>query len=241
MFDRLPLIALLLLASLPVAAASPTAKRNYGVSGFDRVRVDGPYKVKLNTGVAPFARATSSSNGALESVSIKVEGRTLVIRNNAPAWGGYPGEQRGPVEIEIGTHDLTTVWLNGPGMVSIDKAKGLTFDLNVNGAGAATIDRVEVDQMRLFINGSGTVRLAGRALKTSATISGASTLDGAALTTKDAVISAQGPSVVRLTASETAKVHAVGVSAVSLAGGPSCTVKTQGSASVAGCREGPNP
>ena len=35
-----PLIALLLLASLPVAAASPSAKRNYGVSGFDRVRLD---------------------------------------------------------------------------------------------------------------------------------------------------------------------------------------------------------
>ncbi len=236
MFERLPLIALLLLASLPVAAASPTAKRNFGVSGFDRVRVDGPYKVKLTSGVAPFARATAANQAALDSVTLKVEGRTLVVRNSPPAWGGYPGEQRGGVEIEIGTHDLSAVWINGPGMLSLNHAKGLTFDLSVQGAGAATIDRVEVDQLRVILNGSGTARLAGRALKTNTTVSGASTFDAVGLTTKDAVINAQGPSVVRLTASDTAKVNAIGVSAVSLAGGPSCTVNAKGSASVAGCK-----
>ncbi len=90
--------------------------------------------------------------------------------------------------------------------------------------------------MRVILNGSGTARLAGRALKTNTTVSGASTFDAVGLTTKDAVINAQGPSVVRLTASDTAKVNAIGVSAVSLAGGPSCTVNAKGSASVAGCK-----
>ena len=39
MLDRLPILALLALASLPVAAATP-AERTYSVSGFDRVRID---------------------------------------------------------------------------------------------------------------------------------------------------------------------------------------------------------
>ncbi len=236
MFDRLPLIALLLLASLPVAAASPTAKRNYGVSGFDRVRVDGPFKVRLTTGVAPFARASAPGSAALESVDLKVEGRTLVIRNRAAAWGGYPGEQRGGVEIEIGTHDLSAALLNGAGSLAINRASGLAFDVSINGAGAVSIDRVEVDQFRVNMWGNGTARFAGKALKTTATVRGSSSFDAEGLTTKDTLITAEGPAIVRLTATDTAKVNAFGVSAVTLSGRPACVVKAQGSASVAGCK-----
>ena len=53
MIDRLPILVLLALASLPVAAAPPEVQRNYSVSGFDRIRVDGPYQVQLKTGVSP--------------------------------------------------------------------------------------------------------------------------------------------------------------------------------------------
>ena len=43
------------------AAAStpaPAATRNFGISGFTKIRVDGPYKVNVTTGIAPFAKAT---------------------------------------------------------------------------------------------------------------------------------------------------------------------------------------
>ena len=61
MIDRLPLLALLVLASLPTPsdAAAPTT-RNYSVPSFDRIRIDGPYKVELRTNVSPYARATGS-------------------------------------------------------------------------------------------------------------------------------------------------------------------------------------
>ncbi|MBA3667610.1 MAG: DUF2807 domain-containing protein [Sphingomonas sp.] len=240
MIDRLPLLALLVAASLPtsvpVRGAAPSAQRTYSVSSFDRIRVDGPYSVRLTTNVAPFARARGASNAALDGVALKVEGRTLIVRPSSGGWGGYPGESRGPVTIEVGTHDLNTAWLNGAGSLTIDRVRGLSFDLAIQGAGAAKIDAVDVDQMKVGINGAASARLSGRAARLTATVRGSSLLDGEALKVKDAVIGAEGPSIVRAIVTETAKVDALGLAAVTLTGKPACIVKAQGSASVAGCR-----
>ncbi len=229
-----PLLALLVLASLPVAPAKG-ATRNYSAPGFDRIRVDGPFQVVLKTNVAPYARASGSS-AALDGVSVKVEGRTLVVRPNSASWGGYPGEARGPVTIEVGTHDLNTAWLNGAGSLTIDKVRGLSFDLAIQGAGTARIDQVDVDQMKIGISGAASARLSGRAARLTAVIRGASALDGETLQVKDATIGGEGPAIIKLAVSETAKVNALGLAAVTLTGGPACIVKAQGSATVTGCK-----
>ena len=104
----------LILAAFLVSAASAAtaADRNFGVSGFDRIRVDGAYKVVLTVGAPPFARATGSTR-ALDPVDIIVEGRTLVVRTKSSAsWGGYPGESAGPVEVTVGTHELSAPLTN---------------------------------------------------------------------------------------------------------------------------------
>ena len=234
MIDRLPLLALLVLASLPAAPANG-ATRNFSVPSFDRIRVDGPFQVQLKTNVAPYARASGSS-AALDGVSVKVEGRTLIIRPNSASWGGYPGEARGPVTIEVGTHDLNTAWLNGAGSLTIDKIRGLSFDLAIQGAGTAKIDSVDIDQMKVGISGAASARLSGRAARLTAVVRGASALDGETLKVKDATIGGEGPAIIKLAVSETAKVNALGLAAVTLTGSPACTVKAQGSATVTGCK-----
>jgi hypothetical protein len=237
MIDRLPILVLLALASLPasVLGAPAPAQRNYSVTSFDRIRIDGPYQVQLRTNVAPYARA-SGSQAALDSVSIKVEGRTLIVRANSGGWGGYPGENRGPVTIEVGTHDLGTAWLNGAGALNIDRVRGLSFDLAIQGPGVARIDSADVDQFKLGISGAGSARLGGRAAKLTATVRGTSSLDAEALAVKDAVIGAEGPSIIRATVSNSAKVDAIGLAAVTLGGRPACTVTAKGSATVTGCK-----
>ncbi len=235
MIDRLPILALLALASLPATAAAPVAQRNYSVTSFDRIRVDGPYEVRLKTNVAPFARA-SGSQASLDGVSVRVEGRTLIVRPSSGGWGGYPGENRGPVTIEVGTHDLGTAWLNGAGTLLIDKIKGLGFDLAIQGSGSARIDSADIDQLKLGISGAGSTRIAGRAANMTATVRGTSSLDAEGLTVKAAVIGAEGPAIVRATVTNAAKVDALGLAAVTLAGKPACTVNAKGSASVTGCK-----
>lgn len=233
---KLLLAAILLSAASAAPTAANAAERNFGVSGFDRVRVDGDYKVTLTVGIAPYAKAKGSMR-ALDPVDVEVEGRTLIVRaNKSASWGGYPGESAGPVEVLIGTHELSAAFVNGAGSLNINKVRGLKFEASAQGAGSLAIDQVEVDQFQLGLAGAASARLAGKVGKLTAMVRGTSALDGESLVVKDAVIGAQGPAIVKLTATGTAKVDALGVAAVTLTGKPSCIVTTKGSASVSGCR-----
>jgi Putative auto-transporter adhesin, head GIN domain len=228
---------LILAAALPLLVASPasSADRNFSVTSFTRIRVDGPYRLRVTTGVAPFATASGSSHG-LDAVAIDVQGTTLVVHSNGATWGGYPGESPGPVEIAIGTHDLTAAWVNGSGSLDIDAVRGLSFDLSIQGSGNAMIDRVAVDQLRVGLSGAASARLAGQAAQVTAIVRGSSSLDGSALAAKNATVGAEGPSIVQVNVRDTIKIDARGTAAVTLTGGAACTVKAIGSASVAGCR-----
>lgn len=228
---RLLPLALLALAAAPASAA----ERNYSVTSFDRIRVEGPFAVRLVTGRAPFAKAIGSPQG-LDGVTAEVSGRTLIIRPNRAAWGGYPGQQRGPVELSVGTHNLTHAVLNGSGALAIDKVKGLAFDLVIQGAGTASIEEVAVDRLSTGIAGAGSARLGGKTLKFSALVQGTSALDAGGLEARDAVIGAEGPATVRAMATGTATITARGLAAVTLGASPACKVKAEGSATVSGCR-----
>lgn len=228
-------LLLLLAPALALAAPADAATRNFGVSGFDRIRVDGPFKVSVATGVAPFARATGSPSG-IDGLVVEVTGRTLVVRQNRSTWGGYPGAVQGAVEIEVGTHELSSAWLNGAGSLAIDRVKGLSFDLSVQGSGNAGIGSASVDQLRVTLFGPGSARIAGTAPMLTAVVRGAGALDAAGLQVKDATIGAEGSVTVAVAVANTAKVQAQGTAAVNLTGRPSCTVRASGSATVSGCR-----
>jgi hypothetical protein len=228
-------ICLPLLLALAVSAPAQAATRNFGVSGFDRVRVDGPYRVILTTGVAPFANA-SGSQTALDAVSIDVQGRTLIVHVSRSAWGGYPDKDSGPVEIRIGTHDLSAAYLNGAGSLQIDKVKALSFELSAQGSGLATIGDADVDQLLVGVVGSASATIAGRAGKLTATVRGISSLDASGLVIKDATISAEGAATVKANVTDAVKVDGTGPATITFTGDPACTTKLNGSASVSGCR-----
>lgn len=233
MKHNLPLLTLITIVSIPTDAFG-AATRNFGISGYDRIRIDGPYEVHLSTGVAPFARATADRNSALDSVNIRVDGRTLIIGKTS-SWGGDAGSDS-PVVIELGTHDLSTAWVNGAATLQIDKVRAMSLDLNLAGAGAVDVGTIDVDQLKVGIVGSASVRLGGKAAKVTAIVRGASSLDGTALRVNDADIGAQGPAQIRLLVTGTAKVDALGLANIALQGNPSCITKTQGSSRVSGCR-----
>lgn len=226
-----------LLAAAILAAASPAsaATRNFGISGFEKVRVEGPYKVRLTTGVAPFASA-SGSPAAIDKVAIEMRGNTLLVHSSSSSWGGYPGRDSGPVEINLGTHDLSSAWLNGSGALQIDKVKGLKFDLSVQGAGSAAIGTVNVDQLNIAVVGTGSASLAGQAGTVTAVVRGVSSLDAANLTAKDATIGAEGTASVAARVSNSVKVDGSGAVTIRLTGGPACTLRVGGSATVSGCK-----
>ena len=226
-----------LLAAAVIAAASPAsaATRNFGISGFEKVRVEGPYKVRLTTGVAPFASA-SGPPAAIDKVAVEMRGNTLLVHSSTSSWGGYPGRDSGPVEINLGTHDLSSAWLNGSGAIAIDKVKGLKFDLSVQGAGSAAIGAVDVDQLGVAVVGTGSANLAGQAGTLTAVVRGVSSLDAATLAIKDATIGAEGTANVAARVSNSVKVDGSGAVTIRLTGAPACTLRVGGSATVSGCK-----
>jgi hypothetical protein len=222
-------------ASLAIAAPAAAANRNFGITGFTKIRVEGPFKVSLATDVAPFARASGSS-AAIDRVEVEVSGDTLVVRPSASSWGGYPGSDPGPVEISLGTHDLTNAWLNGAGTLAIDRVRGLSFALSVQGSGRGVIAAVDTDLMSVSVIGSGSARLAGRAKKLTALARGIASVDAADLAAADAVIGVEGSSTIDANVVGTAKVDTSGPATIRLTGRPSCTLKVAGSTSVTGCK-----
>jgi hypothetical protein len=228
---------LLSAAALALAFAAPAraATRNFGITSFEKVRIEGPFKVRLTTGVAPFASA-SGSLAAIGRVAIDVRGNTLVVHSNLSSWGGYPGQDSGPVEINLGTHDLSSAWLSGSGALAIDKVKGLSFDLSTQGSGSATVGRADVDQLNVSVVGTANATLAGQVGKLTAVVRGISSLDAAALSSKDATIGAEGSATVAANVSNSATVDGSGPATVRFTGRPACTLRVSGSVSVSGCK-----
>jgi hypothetical protein len=222
------------IATLALAAPAGAATRNFGITSFTKVRVEGPYRVNLATGVAPFARA-SGSPAALDRVSIDMRGETLVVQASS-SWGGDPGANNGPVEISLGTHDLTSASLTGAGALTIDRVKGLAFTFSVAGSGVGEIQNVAIDQLNVTLLGTVKGTLAGHAGRVEALVRGIATLDAAKLVTPNAAIAVDGMATVDANVTDTAKVDAWGPATIRFTGRPSCTSKVTGAASITGCK-----
>lgn len=220
--------ALLLLApALPAVAA----ERSYSVTDFDRIRIDGPYKVTLATGRSPGARA-GGSQSAIDAVTVEVQGRTLIVKRNSQIWGGYPGQSSGPVEVRLTGFALRAAAINGVGSLSVDKLKGASIDLLVAGSGLLTVGAVEADRLTVGVTGNGRATVAGKAAIAQLAIRGTGVIDAGRLIAKDAKIAADGPGTITVTATVTANVVSNGAGEIIVLGDPACTVKATGSGTV---------
>jgi len=218
---RILLTALLLLLFATPASA---ADQRVMVTDFDRVQVDGPYQVTLSVG-RPSGVIASGSRGALDRVTIEVQGRTLRIRPNRSAWGGYPGEASGGVlQIVATTQELRAATVIGAGSLTIDRAKGLRIDLTVSGSGRLGIAALDADQLVLNLNGSGRIMLGGKAKQLRAFLSGTGDLDAASFHADNADIVTDTAGAVAFTAVRTAKVRANGTGDVAISGTAACTI-----------------
>lgn len=227
----------LLIAAATCALASPAtaATRNFGITSFTKVRVDGPFIVRLATGLAPFAKANGSTTG-LDRVAIDVQGDTLVVHRDINASSDFTGKDVQPIEVSLGTHDLSAAWLNGSGTLTIDKVKTLSFNLSVQGSGVGAIAAAAVDQLNVSAVGTASVKLAGTSARVTAVARGISSIDASGLTAKDATLGLDGSGTIAATVTNAVKVDANGPATVRLTGKPACTLRVTGAATVSGCR-----
>lgn len=221
-----------LLALGALASPAVAAERRFTVTDFDRVEVQGPFQVVLKTGRSNGAVARGTPQ-ALDRVSIEVQGRLLRVKPSLSGWGNYPGEAPGPASIELSTHDLRSVLVQGSGSLGIDAARAMRFSLAVFGSGSIALDALEADVLDLSLVGSGRIAVGGRAKNVRATVEGAGDLDALKLQAQDLLINAGTSGTVAASALRTAKVNSSGSGDVSVAGSPACTVDRRGSGAIA--------
>ena len=194
------------------------------LSGFERVRVEGPFDVTVVAGASPGAKAEGSAR-ALDRVNVRVDGRTLVVGPGVNGWGGYPGARDAVPQVRVTVPSLSGATLLGGGRLTIDRMTGQRVDLAVSGAGTLTIAEVRADRLQAILVGTGALTVAGRALQARFQSNGAGTIDAAAFDVGALDVTAQGSGESHYTARNTAQVFAEGQGTVAVAGTASCTVR----------------
>jgi hypothetical protein len=216
----LPVLPLLLLA---FAGPAQAETRREMITSFDRVRVEGPYEVRLVTGAGASA-VVEADRRMLEQISVEVQGTTLTI-----ATRGYDSHRASaadgiPVVVTLTTPALRGATVNAGGQLHVTGMKAQRIDLYVGGTGSLSVAGVETDALNATVMGSGSMTLAGRALRARLMASGPGMIDAAALATDDLNVRLDGAGEIRAAARATAVVANLGTGAVSVSGTPSCTI-----------------
>ena len=227
-----------LVAALALLPAAPAlaAERIVTVTNYDRIRMDGPYRVEIVTGRGASARV-SGDRAAIDRIEIAVQGSTLFIHANRTAWqGGWPGGDKdrsvGPVLIRLTAEELRAIAIVGSGSMAIDALRGPRMTLTIEGSGRMTVGAVEIDRLDLGLTGSAALALKGKAKALAATVRGSASIDGAGLVAGDLSLTSESAGNVVLGAKGTAKVISTGAGEIAITGAPACTVNALGSGPV---------
>lgn len=215
-----PLIALLLIAAAIPASA---AERRYSVSSFDRIRVEGPFDIRLTTG-RPSSGSAVSDPRTLDLLDLRVEGTTLIVRLNGNGWGESPKSARIAPVITLTTPGLRSALVNAGGKLAIAPMKAQRIDVAVNGNGAISLAGATADQLNATIIGAGSITIAGRAARVQLLSNGSGLIDAAGLAASDLIVRVDGTGETRAAARFTAKVTSNGLGKVTVVGNPACTV-----------------
>lgn len=213
--------AIVTLAAL--AAPARAIDRRLSVTDFDRVIVEGPYRVSLVTG-RPSSATISGSIAALDRVTVDVQGQTLRIRRNRSAWGGTPGADAGPLTVTLATRRLRSARLIGPAQLDVRGAAGLNVEFVVEGSGTLRATAVAADTLSLGLVGAGRLELAGTAGVLRGNFQGTGTVDSSALTSRSATVANTTSGDVLLAVRGPAAITNNGTGTVHVTGAPVCTL-----------------
>ncbi len=223
-----------LLAALTMLAANPAsaAQRKYGTVSFERIELVGNFNasITVTTGAGVIADGDTE---ALERLDVVVNNGTLTIRekrlNNER---GASTRASRPVVLTIRATGLKQVGLAGNGRVSVTGLREQSAALFLRGNGEITASGINVSSASAMIDGAGRIVMSGRAQSLSAALTGAASLDAAALVTRDLDVTAQGTGRGSFNATRRASVTATGLGVIDVAGTAACNVKNTGNGEV---------
>lgn len=224
-----------ILIGLPLTGCAPSAQaatRSFPVPGFTRLRVEGPYDVRVHTGghVSVNARGPQAR---IDRLVVEPRGDTLVVTTEK-GWNwhmlGWKGNDAVVVDISVPT--LVSAALAGSGDLHVDRIHGGDFSALLAGSGDLSIERLETNRLHANIAGSGDLSIAGHTDRADASVQGSGDLDAAGLTVGQLNIQLAGSGDVSFGATKSAHGSLVGSGDISIAGRAACQISKTGSGDI---------
>lgn len=214
-----------LLLMLFVPAEATASDRVFSVGSFEKVRVDGPFEVRIVTGASPGAKA-SGDRQIVERVSIAVAGTTLTVRLGSGGWGeAFRKADASPPVITLSTPRLMTLAISAGARTSVNRMAAQQVGVSVTGSGSLTVDQVDADQFTASVLGAGLLQTGGRANRARLMTDGSGTIDASTMAVNDLTVLLGGPGETRANARHTAAVTSTGLGRVTVSGTATCTVR----------------
>lgn len=222
---RFLVLAPIVLLTVPAHAED----RTYSVSSFERIRIDGPFKVELTLGKAPSGKAVGDTRST-DRLDLRVEGDTLIVRAGTGAWeeqaaAKKPSHSPTATVIRVSTLNLNGATVIGGGQLTIaGPMRGQRITLTLTGSGSLTASGLAADQLIASVTGSGTLTLAGKAARARLSANGTTRIVADKLVADDLNLRTDGNGETTARARYTANINATGVGAVAVYGTATCVV-----------------
>ena len=218
------MLRLLPLTALALAAPALAAEKRIDVGSFERVRVEGPFEVRISTGQSPAVRASGDAR-LIQRLEADVNGTTLVLRlGEGEGWESTRSDGGGALVIALSTPRVVAVTNSAGGRVTVDRVTGTRADLAVTGAGTMDVATAQADQLMATLVGTGRLTVGGRVGRARLASNGSGLLDAGGLSAGDLQVRQDGTGETRGQARFTAQITATGLGSVDIGGTPKCQI-----------------
>lgn len=229
---RQPVIALLYAALAGTALPAAAATRGFPVPGFAKLRIEGPYTVRVRTGAKPSVNARGPQS-RIDKLVVETRGDTLVITTEKNwRWGGSSWTGDEAVHVDVTVPMLSAVTLTGSGDVTVDHVRSASFAALLTGSGNLTVGRIESSRLSAGVTGSGDLTISGKTGKADASVRGSGDLRAQGLAVDLLTASVAGSGDIAIGPTRVAKANVVGSGDIHIGGRPSCTKSKVGSGDI---------
>lgn len=223
------------LFALPlIAAALPAhgATRSIPVPNFVKLRVDGPYTVRVHTGAKVSVRATGPQS-RLDKLTVESRGGTLILSTDRSwNWRGLSWSRDETVTVDITVPMLEGAELTGSGDVTIDRVRTGDFAAALTGSGSLIVSQLDSSRLRATVTGSGDLSLAGKSGRADLSVTGSGDLRGGGLTVNLLTATVMGSGDISVGPTRVARAKVMGSGDIRIAGRPNCTVSKMGAGDI---------
>lgn len=220
----LPLIT----AALPLDAAT----RTIPVPNFVKLRVEGPFTVRVRTGPSVSVRA-SGPQSRLDKLVVESRGAMLVVSaEKSWSWRGLSWGREEAVNVDITVPMLEATELTGSGDVSVDRIRTGDFTALLTGSGNLSVAQIDAARIKATVTGSGAMSLAGKTGRADMSVTGSGGLHGAKLSVNLLTATVLGSGDIDIGPTRVARAKVMGSGDIRIAGRPNCTSSKTGSGEI---------